>query len=625
MSGKTQNKIFVASCVFIFAAVNEVMRKRLFGADGGDKRLTFDTIRRAAKIYKYIRPYRFYFVVGLILLVISSLVFMIFPGAAGEMANAANGSSKLPLAVKDYGILFICILIIQGVFSYLRTVFFAIVSERGMADVRKGLYDKLITQPIQFYEERRIGEITSRITADVEQLQGAFSITLAEFLRQLVILVAGILILGWLAPKLAMIMLVSFPIIVILAMIFGRYIRKLSKKRQDKLAATNVIVEESLQSFSAVKSFTNEWFESMRYAKSVHDVVEISLRFARTKGLFFIFIITILFGGIFFVLWLGALFVEDGTMQVGDLFSFIIYMGLIGGAIASIGNLYTSLSGAMGATERIIEILERDQEVDLSNELATNNEELELQGDIRFRNVSFNYPTRPDITVLKDVSFEVTSGHQIALVGASGSGKSTIAKLIMRFYNATSGNIRIDEKEINSYDITRLRQRIAVVPQEVILFGGTIYENILYGKHTATEREIIEAAKKANAWEFINSFPEKLQTIVGERGIKLSGGQRQRIAIARAILRDPDILILDEATSSLDAESEKVVQNALNVLLEGRTSIIIAHRLSTIRDVDRIYVLEDGRIVEEGTHTQLSSIENGTYSHLAQLQFESQA
>jgi ABC-type multidrug transport system fused ATPase/permease subunit len=546
---------------------------------------------------------------------------MIFPGAAGEMANAANGNSRLPYTVSQYGLLFLVILIIQGGFSYLRTVCFAIVSEKGMADVRKALYNKLITQPIQFYEERRIGEITSRITADVEQLQGAFSITLAEFLRQLVILVSGIGILAWLAPKLSLIMLLSFPVIVLLAMFFGRYIRKLSKKRQDILAATNVIVEESLQSFSAVKSFTNEWFESVRYANSVGEIVQISLKFARIRGLFFIFIITVLFGGIFFVLWRGALFVEQGTMQVGDLFSFIIYTGLIGGAIASIGNLYTSLSGAMGATERILEILDRDQEVDLKNtELIT--DKLDIKGDIVFKNVSFVYPTRTDMTVLKDVSFEVAAGHKIALVGASGSGKSTIAKLIMHFYDVSGGQIFIDEKKIGDYDITALRHRIAVVPQEVILFGGSIYENILYGRHSATENEIIEAAKKANAWDFINSFPEKLNTIVGERGIKLSGGQRQRIAIARAILRDPDILILDEATSSLDAEAEKVVQDALNKLMEGRTSVIIAHRLSTIREVDCIYVIEEGRIVEKGTHQQLAALPDGAYSHLARLQFE---
>ena len=600
------------------------MSRRFSDSNVDNKKLSWEAVRETTKVYRFIRPYRSYFIIGLLLLVVSSLTFMIFPGAAGEMANAANGNSRLPYTVSQYGLLFLIILIIQGAFSYLRTVCFAIVSEKGMADVRKALYNKLITQPIQFYEERRIGEITSRITADVEQLQGAFSITLAEFLRQLVILVSGIGILAWLAPKLSLIMLLSFPVIVLLAMFFGKYIRKLSKKRQDILAATNVIVEESLQSFSAVKSFTNEWFESVRYANSVGEIVQISLKFARIRGLFFIFIITVLFGGIFFVLWRGALFVEQGTMQVGDLFSFIIYTGLIGGAIASIGNLYTSLSGAMGATERILEILDRDQEVELKNtELITNR--LDIKGDIVFKNVSFAYPTRTDMTVLKDISFEVAAGHKIALVGASGSGKSTIAKLIMHFYDVSGGQIFIDEKKIGDYDITALRHRIAVVPQEVILFGGSIYENILYGRHSATENEIIEAAKKANAWDFISSFPEKLNTIVGERGIKLSGGQRQRIAIARAILRDPDILILDEATSSLDAEAEKVVQDALNKLMEGRTSVIIAHRLSTIREVDCIYVIEEGRIVEKGTHQELAALRDGAYSHLARLQFETSA
>lgn len=557
--------------------------------------------------------------IGLVLLVVSSLIFMIFPGAAGEMANAANGNSRLPYSVGQYGLLFLIILVLQGTFSYFRTITFAIVSEKGMADVRKALYNKLITQPIQFYEERRIGEITSRITTDVEQLQGAFSITLAEFLRQLVILISGIAILGWLAPKLSLIMLLSFPVIVVLALVFGRYIKKLSRKRQDKLADANIIVEETMQSFSAVKSFTNEWFESIRYARSVGDIVQISLSYARVRGIFFIFIITVLFGGIFFVLWQGALFVESGDMEVGDLFSFIIYTGLIGGAIASIGNLYTQLSGAMGATERILEILERDQEVTLAETL---DHPVEVQGSIAFENVVFRYPTRADIEVLKDVSFEVPVGSKIALVGASGSGKSTIAKLVMRFYDALGGVVKIDGKSISSFDVTALRQNIAVVPQEVILFGGTILENILYGKHNATEEEVKEAAVQANAWEFISSFPEGLQTIVGERGIKLSGGQRQRVAIARAILRNPSILLLDEATSSLDTESEKVVQDALNTLMEGRTSIIIAHRLSTIKDVDCIYVLQDGKIIESGTHTELSLMEDGAYRNLARLQFE---
>lgn len=323
------------------------------------------------------------------------------------------------------------------------------------------------------------------------------------------------------------------------------------------------------------------------------------------------------------MLWQGAMLVEGGEMEVGDLFSFIIYTGLIGGAIAGIGNMYTVLAGAVGATERILEILHLDEEVSVKDPESTPIKR--LRGDIEFDQVAFSYPTRRDVEVLRDISFKVQAGQKIALVGASGSGKSTIAKLIMRFYDTNVGTIRIDNQSISDLDLTHLRRNIAVVPQEVILFGGTILENIQYGNQHASEEEVIVAAKKANAWQFIKGFPDGLLTVVGERGIKLSGGQRQRVAIARAILRDPSILLLDEATSSLDAEAEKVVQEALNQLLEGRTSVIIAHRLATIRSVDCIYVVDQGRIIEAGTHEELSSKPDGAYNALAQLQFETNA
>ena len=584
--------------------------------------VTKKKLANSAKIFRFIRPYRWSFYVGLFLLSISSLMFMIFPGAAGEMANKAAGQPTkiLNLELWQYGGFFLILLIVQGVTSYFRTVLFANVSEKGMADVRKALYQKLITQDIPFFEQRRVGELTSRITADVEQLQSAFSITLAEFVRQIVILLSGVVIIGWLTPKLALIMLATFPVVVVVAFFFGRYIRKLSKKRQDQLAGTNVIVEETFQNFSVVKSFTNEWLETVRYGKSVDEVVKTSLKFAKIRGVFFIFIITVLFGAIFFILWQGAMLVEKGVMEVGDLFSFILYTGLIGGAIGSLGNLYTALSGALGATERITEILDTTSEVEIQPVKIT--EEERFIGNIAYQNIHFAYPTRKDVSVLKGIDLKINSGEKVALVGMSGSGKSTMVQLLLQFYQPDQGNITIDGKPATEYDLSVYRQNMAIVPQEVMLFGGTIRENILYGKPTATEAEIVEAAQQSNAWEFIDSFPEKLETIVGDRGIKLSGGQRQRIAIARAILRNPSILLLDEATSSLDAESEKVVQDALNKLMEGRTSIIIAHRLATIREVDRIYVIDEGQIIEEGTHEELSAVENGAYSGLAKLQFE---
>lgn len=596
------------------------MRRRKTGSKKERVTITRSRLQSTARIFRFIKPYKWSFIFGMLMLSGSSLVFMLFPGAAGEMANTASGNSKFDFTLQEYGLFFLVLLIVQGIFSYFRTILFANVSEKGMADVRKTLYRKLITQEVAFFEKRRVGELTSRITTDVEQLQNAFSITLAEFVRQIVILIAGVIIIAWLTPKLSLIMLLTFPVVVIVAFFFGRYIRRMAKKRQDELANTNIIVEETMQSFSAVKAFTNELFEINRYSNSVDKVVNISLRFARIRGLFFIFIITVLFGAIFFILWQGARLVESGEMLVGDLFSFILYTGIIGGAIGGLGNLYTALTGAMGATERIQEILDQEEEVELSEAPLLPSERLE--GNIEYHDVHFSYPTRPDVEVLKGIDLSIPTGNKVALVGTSGAGKSTIVQLLLQFYKVSKGDIRIDGKSIYEYDLAKYRKNMAVVPQEVILFGGTIHENILYGRPGSSKEEVIEAARQANAWEFIQSFPDGLDTLVGDRGVKLSGGQRQRIAIARAILKDPSVLLLDEATSSLDAESEKLVQEALNKLMMGRTSVIIAHRLATIRDVDCIYVIENGRIIEQGTHEELSLKEDGAYNTLAKLQFE---
>lgn len=599
------------------------MARRHTNKDTEKVRLNKTNLSKAFRVFRYIRPQLGYFIAGMILLVLGSLIFMGLMGLPGEMVKKASGGETydigLDINVRDYGWIFVVLLVVQGIFSYIRTILFTIVSERSMAQLRKDLYQKIMAQPIAFFEERRVGELTSRITADIEQLQSVFSITLAEFLRQVVILVVGITVLAILTPKLSLTMLATFPVIVILAMVFGRYIRKLSKERQDQLATTNTIVEETFQSFAIVKAFANEWYETIRYGKSVDKIVNISLNFAKIRGLFFAFIITFLFGGIFFILWRGALMVEAGTMEAGDLFTFIIFTGVIGGAIASFGNLYTTIASAVGATERIQDILELGDEVNIAKE---NIEHEHIDGDIVYQNVHFSYPTRSDVEVLKGIDLQVPKGKKIALVGQSGSGKSTIVQLLMHFYKIQDGSISIDGKAIDSYDLIDLRKNIGLVPQEVILFGGSIRENILYGNPEASDAAVREAAQKSNCLEFIEGFPEGFDTIVGDRGIKLSGGQRQRIAIARAILKDPSILILDEATSSLDAESEKLVQDALDVLMEGRTSIIIAHRLATIRDVDQIFVIEKGKIVEHGTHDELSALSDGVYKSLARLQFD---
>ena len=583
------------------------------------KFMTKDKWHTFTRVFAYIRPYLGYFIIGMIMLTLSSSIMMVFLFVAGEMANAANGESRFTLTVRDYGWVFLILLIAQGLFSYLRTVTMAVVSENGMADLRKDLFNKIATLPFPYFETKRIGELTSRITNDIEQLQTIFSVTLAELLRQIITLVIGIGVLAWLAPKLSLIMLASIPVVVLVGMVFGRYVRKISKERQDKIADTNTIAEEVLQNFQIVKSFTNEYLESIRYSRSIRSVVRISIRYAKWRGVFFMFIITLLFGGIFFVLWQGALMVESGEMKLGDLFAFIMYTGMIGGAIAGLGSLITQLIGAIGATDRVFEILDQPHEIDL---VKPKSSYPRFEGNIVFSKVGFSYPARPEVKVLQNIDMHIAPGQTIALVGASGAGKSTITSLLLRLYDYDEGVITIDGNDIRDIDLTHLRVNMAMVPQDISLFAGSIRDNIRYGRPDASEGEIIDAAKNANAWEFISTMPQGLDTIVGERGAKVSGGQRQRIAIARAILRNPSILILDEATSSLDAESEQLVQNALDTLMRGRTSIVIAHRLSTVRNVDQIYVLSQGEIIESGTHSALMENPTGAYNQLAKLQLE---
>jgi len=594
-------------------------RKRKF--DEESKKITKDGLVRAKKVLRYISPYKGYFILGLILIVIGNSIFMLIPGVCGELVNVATDKAEYNFNLNQLGILLGILVLSQALISFVRTISLAIVSEKAMADMRKDLYSRLMTQPMYYYESNRVGEISSRITADVEQLQSTFAITIPEFLRQIVTLIIGISILAYLTPQLSLIMLMTFPVVVIAAMVFGRYIRKLSSKRQAALAETNTVVEETLQNFTIVKSFTNEWLESKRYGKHVKEIVRISLNFAKVKGLFFAFLISLLFGTILFILWKGSVMVQAGTMEAGYLLSFVIYTAVIGGAIAGLGNLYTQIASAIGATDRVLDIMEKDGELAIRN--IHSEQYPSIEGKIEFVDVEFNYPSRKDVDVLKGINITVPVGGKIALVGQSGSGKSTIAQLLMSFYEIDSGKIFIDGKGMQDFNLTELRRQIGVVPQEVLLFGGTIRENISYGDPNASDDMIVNAAKKSNSWEFISSFPDGLDTVIGERGIKLSGGQRQRIAIARAILKDPKILILDEATSSLDAESEKIVQEALDILMEGRTSVIIAHRLATIKSVDCIYVLDQGKIVESGKHQELIETQDGIYQNLANLQFAS--
>lgn len=593
------------------------MAKRTLRADGEKRPLNKSGVQKLLGVFRFVLPYRWTFILGLVALGLSSGTLLAFPYFAGKLLDVAQGKKDFFFtSINQIALALIGILLIQSVFSFLRVYTFTFVSERTLADLRQHVYTKIVWLPLSFFDSRRVGELISRITSDVSTLQDTFTFTLAELLRQLLVLLIGIPVIFILYPKLTIFMLLTFPVLVIAALFFGKFIRKLSKKTQDQLAISNVIVEETLQSIAVVKSFTNELFEVLRYKKSLDEVVKTAIHASRYRGLFISFTIVALFGGIVAVSWYGAYLVQSGEAEVGELFSFVLYTAFIGGSIAGLGDIYSQLQRSVGASERILEIL------DQPDERSASTQSIKLKGTIEFDQVSFNYPTRLDIEVLKKISFKVKRGEKVALVGPSGSGKSTIINLLMRFYPVKSGSIRVDEKENQAYNLFDYRHNIGIVPQEVILFGGTIRENIAYGNPGASEQEIREAAIKANAWEFIESFPEKLDTIVGDRGVKLSGGQRQRVAIARAILKDPSILILDEATSSLDAQSEKLVQEALEKLMENRTTIVIAHRLSTIRKVDRIMVIKDGEIAESGSHIELSSLDNGIYSNLLRLQLE---
>ncbi|WP_299758558.1 ABC transporter transmembrane domain-containing protein [uncultured Pontibacter sp.] len=604
------------------------MAKRGFGSSGGEqdkegrKKITKESFRRSLQIFSYVLPYKYKFITGLAFLVLSSLTFMAFPYLVGELFNSSTGSpSGLLQDINVIAMGLFAVILLQGIFSFFRVYFFAQVSENAVADIRRDLYSKFVQLPISFYEKRRVGEITSRITTDVAQVQDAMSITLAELFRQTTTLIVGVIIIMWTSIKLSLFMLATFPVLVALALVFGRKIKTLSKKTQDELANTNVIVEETLQAINTVKAFTNEMFEVARYQNTLAKAVKTALSTAYYRGAFITFIIVGLFGGIILVIWYGATLVANGDIDGGSLISFVLYTVFIGASVGGLGDIYGKVQASLGATERILEILQ-EQEEPTDKGVKALSEIPRVTGDISYRNVAFAYPTRPDLQVLRDINFTLKAGEKVALVGPSGAGKSTIIQLLMRYYDVQGGGITVDGRDIRDINMTTLRGNIGVVPQEVLLFGGTIRENIAYGRPEATEAEIIEAAHKANAYDFIMSFPEGMDTLVGERGIKLSGGQRQRVAIARAILKNPAILILDEATSALDSESEHLVQQAMDELMKDRTTIVIAHRLATIRKVDKILVIEHGEIVEEGSHEELTLNPEGLYANLLKLQFE---
>ena len=588
-------------------------------------KLTKESFIKAKGIFSYLKPYSFIFFIGWIFLFLSTTAGLVFPylmgkllGSTGENQNLQNNIESISINnVNAVALSLFILFAFQALFSFIRVVIFNNVTENALRDMRNDAFSKLIYMPMDFFNRSKVGELTSRVSADITQIQETLRTTIAEFFRQIIIILGGIAFLIFISWKLALIMLATVPVMAIIAVLFGRFIRKLSKEAQDFSAKSNSIIEEALTGISNVKSFTNEVFILNKFKKSTQQTRDLNVKSGLWRGVFVSFIIFCLFGAIVFIVWQGLLMTQGKNPQLSSegFYQFVLFTIMMGASVGSLPDLYASIQKAIGSTENLMNIINEQTEKDENRGIL----KPYLSGKIKFENVKFSYPQRPDVQVLKDISFEVNKNQSIALIGQSGSGKSTISNLILNFYQSNAGAIYFDETKTTEIELAHLREHMAIVPQEVQLFSGTILENIRFGKPSASTEEVIEAAKQANAWEFISSFPDQLETEVGDRGIQLSGGQKQRVAIARAILKNPTILILDEATSALDSESERLVQEALDKLMKNRTSIVIAHRLSTIQNADQIIVLQHGTIIETGNHHDLMKL-NGVYADLVAMQ-----
>ena len=596
------------------------------------KRLRMSDLRGFKQMSPYLKPHRMGFAVGILLIMISSILTLFVTRLWGQLGGVGimGGSENISASDLETGFLanfnfnnlesigttIAVVLVIQATLSFLRVYLFANMTEKMMLTMRRDAFEAVVSMPMKFYHDKRVGDVNSRISADITSIQDTFTTTLAELIRQSIMLVGGIAALAYFSVDLTLMMLMTLPVVVLVAIVFGKFIKRLSKETQDEIAASNVIVQEVLTGIVNVKAFANEWYERGRYTGSISSVRALAMKGAMGRGAFASFIILFIFGAITLVIFKGAALMQSGDLASEHFFTFLLMTGLVAGSVGGLANLFGVVQKGLGAVESLMDLLNEKRELE---KLTEDVPIYDLRKTVAFDNVNFHYESRKDLTILSDLTLEMKTGEQVALVGPSGAGKSTIASLLLRFEAPVSGSIKIDGKNLTDMDLRGFRKRIGYVPQEVILFGDDIRTNIAYGKLDATDSEIRDAAKQANALEFIESFPEGFSTLVGERGIQLSGGQRQRIAIARAILRDPDILILDEATSALDSVSETAVQAALEQLMKGRSTLIIAHRLSTIQNAHRIVVIVEGSVAESGTHAEL--IENkGPYYRQIQSQ-----
>lgn len=557
---------------------------------------------------------------GLLFLAIGGGLTLLYPKAVSLMVDRMTSEGQGFLAAWSWEQLLalgVVVILVQSLAVMLRYYLFTMAGERIVTKLRAQLYTAVMRQEIGFFDANRTGDLTSRLSSDTSVIQNTVSVNISMGVRFAFLAIGSIVAMVWTSAKLSLVMFVVVPPVLVFTFFFGRRISRFSRLFQDAIAKAGEVAEETISGVRTVRAFAREDQEVVRYGERVDDALETARRRTLESGVFQGILSLAIFCGIAIVLWSGGREVMAERISVGDLAAFLLYVVMGASSILAVAQTYASFMSAAGATSRVFELLDREPEIvsDQGAQLA------QLEGHIQFEKVVFAYPTRPDHQALQELDFEIKPGQVVALVGPSGSGKSTIANLLTRFYDPTGGRILLDGRPLPELEPNWLRQQVGVVSQEPILFSTNILENIRYGAPQADEAAVREAARQANAAGFIESFPDGYQTAVGERGIQLSGGQKQRVAIARALLKDPRILILDEATSALDTESEALVKEALERLMEGRTTIVIAHRLSTVKDVDRVFVIEGGRLVQQGAHAELLADEQGTYRRLLEHQF----
>ena len=506
-------------------------------------KLSKNSYKQAKNFLSFVKPYSGVYFIGFVFLLLSSGVSISLPILLGQIlgADASQMTGEWEIGNMDniYGVLTILAIILpaQAIFSFFRVITFHYVTHNSIKDMRQKAFEVLIKSPLSFFDSSKTGETISRISNDTEQIQETLTTTVAEFFRQLLIVLVGVIFIFRVSPKLVLIMLGVLPVAAVTAIIFGRFIKKISGLAQDETAKSNHILEEALVGIKSLKAYTNEFIELKKYSLAVSNVKQFNMKAAMWRAVFIAFILTIMLGAIVFIIWQGIELIKTGEIPRQGFFQFILFTVMIGTSMGSLPDLFAKIQKSIGATESLMTIIQQETE-DIDTSKPVSNHKT-LRGEIELNNLDFAYPSRKEVQILNKLNLKITAGEQIALVGASGSGKSTIASLLLQFYKLDGGSIKFDGKQASEYAINDLRSQMAFVPQEVILLGGSIEENIRYGKPNASDTEVQDAAKKANAFNFIDSFPNGFKTVVGDRGIQLSGGQRQRIAIARAILRDP--------------------------------------------------------------------------------------